>query len=136
MTMPGGHAVDGFAISPANSQNLGPRNDPHYDVEARSDRRRLPRRRTGHRNGRRRPRERCRSRLSSGECSLQRKRHEHGDLRAERHAETNVEFVNIGPSRLFMATGADELAELTPPDDYILIPKDMACRPWLERRAS
>ena len=37
--------------------------------------------------------------------------------------------VNIGPSRLFMATGADELAELTPPDDYILIPKDMAAGP-------
>ena len=37
--------------------------------------------------------------------------------------------VNIGPSRLFMATGADELAELTPPDYYILIPKDMTAGP-------
>ena len=37
--------------------------------------------------------------------------------------------INIGPSRLCKATGANELAELTPPDDYILIPKDMAAGP-------
>ncbi len=37
--------------------------------------------------------------------------------------------VNIGPSRLFMATGADEMTELTPPKNYILIPNDMAAGP-------
>ncbi len=37
--------------------------------------------------------------------------------------------VNIGPSRLFLATGTNEMTELTPPENYILIPKDMAAGP-------
>ena len=37
--------------------------------------------------------------------------------------------VNIGPSQLFMASGTNEMAELTPPEKYILIPKNMAAGP-------
>ena len=33
--------------------------------------------------------------------------------------------VNIGPSQLFLAVGKGALAEVTPPDDYRLIPADM-----------
>lgn len=37
--------------------------------------------------------------------------------------------VNIGPSQLHMAIGNNEMAEITPPDSYRLIPADMAAGP-------
>jgi predicted dehydrogenase len=37
--------------------------------------------------------------------------------------------VNIGPSRLHLAVGNEKLEEVTPPDSYRLIPKDMAAGP-------
>ncbi len=37
--------------------------------------------------------------------------------------------VNIGPSQLFMAIGNNEIAEVTPPNAYCLIPTDMAAGP-------
>jgi predicted dehydrogenase len=37
--------------------------------------------------------------------------------------------VNVGPSQLFFANGADKLAEISPPDSYDLIPADLAAGP-------
>ena len=37
--------------------------------------------------------------------------------------------VNIGPSKLHLAIGNETLAEITPPDSYLLIPADMAAGP-------
>lgn len=37
--------------------------------------------------------------------------------------------VNIGPSQLHLAVGKDKLAEITPPENYVLIPPDMAAGP-------
>lgn len=37
--------------------------------------------------------------------------------------------VNIGPSRLHLAIGNEKMAEITPPDSYRLVPKDMAAGP-------
>jgi predicted dehydrogenase len=37
--------------------------------------------------------------------------------------------VNIGPSQLYLANGNDDMAEITPPDRYQLIPADMAAGP-------
>jgi predicted dehydrogenase len=37
--------------------------------------------------------------------------------------------VNIGPSQLHLAIGNDDMAEITPPDSYRLIPADMAAGP-------
>lgn len=37
--------------------------------------------------------------------------------------------VNVGPSQLFMAVGKAEIAEVTPPESYTLIPANMAAGP-------
>ena len=37
--------------------------------------------------------------------------------------------VNIGPSQLHLAIGDEAMAEITPPDNYLLIPADMAAGP-------
>jgi len=37
--------------------------------------------------------------------------------------------VNIGPSKLFLGSAGGEMAEITPPDSYSLIPADMAAGP-------
>ena len=37
--------------------------------------------------------------------------------------------VNIGPSQLHLAIGSEKMAEIAPPDSYLLIPADMAAGP-------